>query len=1099
LSSNWGTPNPPFVVVDDSGVATATLVPSTTPAPYPIILTATGFCHYVVTSTVEFPNLVITKTATVPQVVAGDVLAYRISYANTGSVAATDVFITETLPSGTFWYSDTAEAVGWTRVMTTPQVVWYMPTLPSGASGSFLLSLAVSPTACGLFLTNWVTISTTGIETDLTDNTSGAGPIPVVCADLAITKTADISLVVPGGLVTYTVAYRNQGDADARNVVLTDTWTPPDMGWYGDTAGMLGWTRLMTTPLVVWTTPTLTAGAGGSFKIAFRVNEAITCGARLTNTVYITTTTPESDVTNNQDTDNSVIVICPDADITVVKDDDVGPTTLRNAPLTDAKQAAVERLLPRIYGGTLALAPHREFVYEGDVVTYTIAVVNTSLYTATNVVLTETLPLYTSYLGIGWTQVSSRTFTQTVGTLGPGEGRIFYFVVQVDDLLPPGVDVLVNLVCGFGDGTDPYPDDNCNYEDTPVRRRPLRVIKSAPDCISPGDMFDYSITYWNVTTDTTFYNVGLTDTLDAYVSFAGGPADGWSCSGQVCSRTIPDIPPFTTGTVRLRVRLSSSFPYTVRTAITNVVEIAGGYRFVLVTPIWTGPDLAVVKNDNVGPLPLAQQARWEAMSSHIAALRPSTLLLPTQHREFVRPGEFITYTILYLNSGVGTATGVVLTETLPLYTSYAGGGWTHVGGRQYILDVGTLGPRQGGEVYFIVQVDDPFPPTVDRVINRVDIGSSALECDLSNNWSADDTPVRAGWNLYVANRDSGTVDVFNTTNFDHVRTLSVGVNPFGMTAFDHLVYVADFDDTATRGSLHVVNTLNNTVVATPTVGSHPIHIATDGDFVYVPSHSSAPAITVVEAQAEWNIRERLNLNRFRTYNFGFFGAAFDEARDLVYMTKRDFGSIGLWTLTPPDRGSVLDFVFPTDEDNGEKPSSMVYHPTTDRVYVTFGLRDELWVFNPDPWQLVETIDTGHQDPTDPGFGGHGLAASGQCVFVSNYLDQSVTAVVDGSCVESLRFTRPDTLIESYEVFLPLVVANHSGKGLQAEMVVPTRTIRTISVSGRPKGMAASGNYLFVTLPDQNRVAVIDMETLTVIDEFDVPGDHPHTIMVVAGN
>jgi hypothetical protein len=90
-------------------------------------------------------------------------------------------------------------------------------------------------------------------------------------------------------------------------------------------------------------------------------------------------------------------------------------------------------------------------------------------------------------VGIGWNLVNGRTFTQTVGTLLPGDGRTVYFVVRVHDPLPDGGDNLVNLICGGSDESDVSTDDNCNYEDTPVRRWPLRVEKRMEDCISPGD------------------------------------------------------------------------------------------------------------------------------------------------------------------------------------------------------------------------------------------------------------------------------------------------------------------------------------------------------------------------------------------------------------------------------------------------------------------------------------------------------------------------------------------------------------------------------------------------------------------------------------
>jgi uncharacterized repeat protein (TIGR01451 family) len=698
------------------------------------------------------------------------------------------------------------------------------------------------------------------------------------------------------------------------------------------------------------------------------------------------------------------------------------------------------------------------------------------------VVLTETLPEHSDYLGVGWTHVSGRTYITTVGTLPPDDGRIFYFVVQIHHALPDGVNNLINHVCGWSDEYDVNPGDNCNYEDTPVRRWPLRVEKSAPACISPGERFDYYITYQNTTTSTTFRNVGLTDTLDAHVNYTGGP--DWNCAGRICSRTIPTIAPGTSGSLRLPVRLSATFPYTLRTTITNVVEISGGNRFILTRTVDTGPDLAVVKNDNVGPLPLAQQMRWIALYGRLYGLRQVTPLQPAQHREFVRPGELITYTILYANTGIGAATGVVLTETLPEHTRYVSGGWVHASGRQYVLHVGDLPPGHGGEAHFIVQVDDPFPLSLDRVINGVEVGGRETECDPDNNRSADDTPVRTDVNLYVANLDSGTLDVFNTTAFDYLTSIPAGPHPFGMATADDLLFVANFEDHTYLSTLTIISITSQTVVSTPTVGRHPIHVAAYGDYVYVANHSGGEGITVVDW--EGHVVARVSPDQHLVYDFGFFGVTADTRRGLIYATKRDFGGLGIWALTPPDRGLTLTHVVDTP---GNKPSSIVYHPSTDRVYVTMGLIDELWVYDPEDWTLLERIPTGHQDPVDPGHGGHGLATLGQCVFVSNYRGQSVTAVVNGSCVESLAPGPAHPPTGPYRVYLPLV-----GRNFRAQQVIVT-----VPLGGHPMGMTAAGNLLFVALPLEGKVVIINTETLTVIDELSASGDHPHTVILAGGN
>jgi uncharacterized repeat protein (TIGR01451 family) len=882
----------------------------------------------------------------------------------------------------------------------------------------------------------------------------------------AIAKSADPTHGLPDAPLTFTIAYTNNSPITLINTIITDL-LPANTTYLTDTSGL---PVASSTGRLTWTVNSLSPGSTHSFTLRLRYDETA-CRVMLTNTVAINPALPDT-ITGNNRAQATYRVDC-DVDLVVSKNDGTGLLSSLNAPLRANEQVAQEHT---------PLAATQASVTEGGLITYTINVTNVGSYTATHVVLTETLPEHTDYVGGGWTHVSGRTFAQAVTV-----GDVHSFVVRVHDLVPDGVDNLVNLVCGGSDDPDVNPGDNCSYVATPVQRRPLRVIKSAPACVSPGDWFVYDVTYRNITTDTTFYDVGLTDTLPISVSYAGG--SGWNCAGRVCSQTISSIPPGTRESPLLSVQLDAAFPYVLQTSITNAVEMHGGNRFELATSIDVGPDLLVTKNDNVGALSLAHRLEWDQVTERLwganqttrrVGLHQSTPFQTTLHRMSVHPGEPITYTILYLNGGIGPATGVILTETLPEYTGYLGGGWTHAGGRQYTMTVGDLAPGQGGQVQFIVQLNDAFPISVDRVTNRVDIGGEQPECDLSNNASTRETPVQTDLKLYVANRDSGTVEVFNTTNFEHITTIPVGGKPFGMADYGDLLFVANSD------LLQVIDTTNDTVVALISEGQHPIHVAAYEGYVYTANHGEGAGITVLEASEPYSVVAHLRLDRELTYDFGFFGITVDEKRGLIYSAKRDYGSVGLWSLTPPGSALSLSYVFPTDEEGREKPSSIVYNPDTDLVYVTFGLIDELWVLDPESWELLERIPTGHQDPTEPGFGGHGLATLDECVFVSNYLDQSVTAVVNESCMDSQPAPPPPPPPYPYRVYLPLVAQNYAA-------------IKTIPLSGRPKGMAGVDNLLFVTLPFEDRVAVIDVGTLTVIANISVPGDHPHTVILAGGN
>jgi uncharacterized repeat protein (TIGR01451 family) len=146
-------------------------------------------------------------------------------------------------------------------------------------------------------------------------------------------------------------------------------------------------------------------------------------------------------------------------DLVVLKDDNVVPIA---AAVKPAARALIEQ------SGMQILRPQSPMVNPGDIITYTIAAVNVSAYTATNVIVTDTLPLYTDYVSGGWTNVAARTYITNLNTLAPGDGRILYFVVRLQNPIPLTVRFIYNTVCGFAAQSESTPGDNCHTTDTPL-------------------------------------------------------------------------------------------------------------------------------------------------------------------------------------------------------------------------------------------------------------------------------------------------------------------------------------------------------------------------------------------------------------------------------------------------------------------------------------------------------------------------------------------------------------------------------------------------------------------------------------------------------
>ncbi len=1010
----------------------------------------------------------------------GDLVTYTISVVNVGAVPAANVVLTETLPLYTSYIGH-----GWTLVSGRTYTL-NVGTLPPGEGvvRYFVVRVNEPLPADVNNLDNLVCGWSSASDATPADNCNHEDT-PVMRRP-QIEKTFTSSMAVAGQVISFTITYTNPNDTPLAGVRITDT-LPPDTVWHSDTATSGGWTRLATTPEIVWYTPTLGAGASGRFVLNVIYDPAIEiCDITLTNTVTLTVL--NADTPYFADADTATFTIrCP-SDLVVIKDDSVGPTT----PFAVQKQTTIERLLEREVS-TMGVTQHREFIYEGDLVTYTIAIENVGPYTATNVILTEILPLYTDYVGYDWTLVSGRTYTMALGTLAPGQGGIYYFVVRAHDVIPEGVNNLINYVCGWSREPDYHPDDNCNYEDTPLRRRPLRVSKTAPRCIAPGDDFYYSIFYTNTNTTTGFTSVPITDTLSPYLIY-GGSID-WTCTGQTCRTTIGSIPAATYNRPGplLPVQLSPAFSYTADSRIVNTIEISGGYRYILTSTVDLGPDLVVAKNDNIGPQPLAQQAVWEEITAQLG--RPATTQ-STAQRLYARPGEIITYTIVYVNSGVGTANNVVITERLPAYTRYIGGGWTHTSGPYYTKNLGALAPKQGDDLTFIVEVIDPFPLGVDRVINEVRIATTDEECDTSNNVSYDDTPIRTDTLLYVANRTSNTIDVFQTTDFAYLTSIPTGDAPFGMVVVDDQLYVANATSSppSNPSQVQVFDLATHNVITSVASGFGTLYLTELDGYVYATDHSvGGEGVTVIEHTTH-NVVARLKPDMPVVYDWGFFGITADPTRHQVYTTKRYMGAQGLWTIT--STLTPLDFGLKYNLNTGDNlPYSTIYNRATDHVYVTFPHLHELHVYDPDDFSQWSVFPTQQQAPSpDSTDGGKGMAVMGECVYNANFAAQSVSVLAEGLCNDysltgnavSTTFAPQDTFLLGFQVYLPLVMRDW----------VSYPNVTHIPVGGSPKGLAAGGGIVFVTLPEQNRVAVIDTRQGRVVYWIPTQGTYPHTAVIV---
>jgi uncharacterized repeat protein (TIGR01451 family) len=299
---------------------------------------------------------------------------YNIRFENIGTTTVNNVVLTDTYPAGTTlnrWnFNWNNGPWSWAHNAGNRQLVLTLDRLEPGWVSWLNMNVAVTgaPVSNGLFYTNTVMLSTPPGDTNPADNTDvlvlGTGP------DLSIEKSITGGNAEPGQLLTYTLHIQNNTDWwTTGNVLITDT-LPAGLQFVSAQQRRCGSTFFcQRTPDVIagqslqWNWGQMKSWEWNDLIVTVRVTSSAQGGQVFTNMAEIASSDPANDqepgLVNNQDS-VSITVLNP------------------------------------IFGVSKVYAGNR---VAGTVVTYTLSVANTGNEAGTHVVLTDTLPANTTYLG----------------------------------------------------------------------------------------------------------------------------------------------------------------------------------------------------------------------------------------------------------------------------------------------------------------------------------------------------------------------------------------------------------------------------------------------------------------------------------------------------------------------------------------------------------------------------------------------------------------------------------------------------------------------------------------------------------------------------
>src|SRR5207247_1022612 len=210
---------------------------------------------------------------------------------------------------------------------------------------------------------------------------------------LAVSATDAPDPVVAGGTITYTLNYANTGNSGATGLILSDT-IPVNTTFVSATGG-----GSLSAGVVTWSIGSLAAGGSGSVTLMVGVASPLANGTVITDGTYSIGSVETAPVSGVATT-----------------------TTVTSAPVLAV--TATDAPDPVVAGGTI---------------TYTLNFSNTGNSGATGVVLSDTVPVNTTFVSAtGGGLLSAGIVTWSIGPLAAGVSGSVQIVVRVASPLANG-------------------------------------------------------------------------------------------------------------------------------------------------------------------------------------------------------------------------------------------------------------------------------------------------------------------------------------------------------------------------------------------------------------------------------------------------------------------------------------------------------------------------------------------------------------------------------------------------------------------------------------------------------------------------------------
>ena len=477
----------------------------------------------VTVTVVDAATLTITATAGAPSAVAGGVVKYTVTIANSGLTPYAGAAVTVPLSGvlGNAVYNNDAAAVrtggttpAGTVTYTSPVLAW-TGTIPATRSVTLTYSVTVNnPDTGSQILATTVTSASTGSNCGAASTDPGC-TVTVTVSALVIDSTASTSTTTPGAVVQYTTTLTNTGQTPYTGIsMITDAaGIADDATGNGDQTASSG---------------TLSVGTTGSVWTG-----DIPVGGTVTLTGSVTI--------DNPDTGDHILTVIQTSD---------APGNNCPSGSTDPRCAPVVTVLTPAL--SITQATNATSAVPGQQITYTLTIADTGQTTYAGAVVTESFAqmlddaaydgdaTITTGAGTGTLSYTSPVLTWT-GTLTPGTSAVITYTITANNpdtgdkqVITTAASTATGSTCPPGTTTSP-----CQLT-IPVLTPALTITTAAtPATATPGATITYTLTVTD-TGQTPYTTAAVTDPLTDVLDDAAYNSDAHATAGTVAYAS-PDL------------------------------------------------------------------------------------------------------------------------------------------------------------------------------------------------------------------------------------------------------------------------------------------------------------------------------------------------------------------------------------------------------------------------------------------------------------------------------------------------------------------------------------------------------------------------------